>query len=148
MRVDEEPVVVTATFEACKETVWDAITVLDQMHKWYFDNIPAFEPVVGFETEFNIENEGRNFLHLWRITEVIPGIKIAYGWKFKDYPGDSVVSFGLAEQNKKTTLKVTAEVLEDFPDHIPEFRRDSCVNGWEFFIQNRLKEFLDITSQS
>jgi hypothetical protein len=38
---------------------------------------------------------------------------------------------------------LTVEVLEDFPDDIPEFRRESCIGGWNYFINHRLKEYLD-----
>ncbi len=42
------------------------------MRKWYFENIPAFKPEVGFETQFNVQSEERNFLHKWKVTEVQP----------------------------------------------------------------------------
>ncbi len=50
------------------------------MHQWYFDNIPEFNPEVGFETKFNIRNEERNFLHMWKITEMTTNKKIKYTW--------------------------------------------------------------------
>jgi hypothetical protein len=34
-------------------------------------------------------------------------------------------------------------VRETFPDDIPEFRRDSCIGGWEYLIQKSLKEYLE-----
>ena len=33
--------------------------------------------------------------------------------------------------------------MEDFPDDIPEFKRESDVEGWTFFISKSLKEFLE-----
>ena len=78
MRIDEAPIVVDQWFAASIEAVWSAITDIDEMRQWYFDNIPGFKPEVGFETQFTVFNEGRVFPHLWTVTEVVPLGKIAY----------------------------------------------------------------------
>ena len=72
MRKNDEPVVVEQTYNTSINAVWSSITEIDQMRQWYFENIPSFKPEVGFETQFNVENEGRNFLHIWKVTEVVP----------------------------------------------------------------------------
>lgn len=138
-----EPIIVEQSYNASIEMVWAAITEIDQMRQWYFDNIPAFEAKVGFETEFIIENEGRVFPHLWKITEVIPKKKIAYSWKFRGYEGDGLVSFELFETDERTKLKLTSEVIENFPQDIPEFKRESGVAGWNYFIGESLKGYLE-----
>lgn len=143
MKINEEQVIVEETFNASIESVWDSITIIDQMRQWYFENIPSFEAEVGFETQFNVENDGRNFPHMWKVTEVVPNKKITYTWKFDGYSGDSFVEFELFEQSNQTKLKLSVTVLEDFPEDIPEFTRESCIGGWEFFIKNRLKDFLE-----
>jgi uncharacterized protein YndB with AHSA1/START domain len=65
VKISDEPVVVEQTFNSSTETVWKAITDIDQMHQWYFKNIPEFKPEVGFETQFNVQSQDRNFLHMW-----------------------------------------------------------------------------------
>ena len=142
MKKDEEPIVVEETFAVPVTAVWDSITKVDLMRQWYFDNIPAFEPEVGFETRFNVESEGRSFLHLWRVKEVVPHRKITHSWKYQDYPGDSDAVWELFEEKGGTRLRLTIKVYEDFPDDIPELRRESCVAGWRYFINGRLKEYL------
>ena len=142
MRVDEKPVVVEETFDAEIDRVWKALTEVDLMRQWYFENIPAFKPEVGSETEFNVKSQGRDFLHKWKVTEVVPGEKIAYDWKFEGYPGDSTVVFELSGTDGATKLRLTCIVKESFPDDIPEFKRESCVAGWQYFISQSLKEFL------
>jgi uncharacterized protein YndB with AHSA1/START domain len=142
MKKDDEPVIVEGTFNVPANKVWKAITEHSQMVKWYFDNIPAFAPVVGFEIQFKVENEGRIFPHVWEVTEAVPNQKITYSWRYDGYPGDSYVTFDLSEADDQTKLKLTVTVLEDFPDDIPEFKRENCVGGWEYFINNRLKEYL------
>ena len=143
MRKNDEPVIVEQTYDTSIDAVWSSITEIDQMRQWYFENIPSFKPEVGFETRFNVQSQDRNFLHMWKVTEVVPLKKIKYKWKFKDYPGDSFVVFELLKQNDMTKLKLTYKVLEDFSEDIPEFRRESGVEGWTFFIRKRLKEFLE-----
>jgi len=64
MKKDEQPVVVEQNFNVPATVVWKAITELNQMHQWYFETIPTFEPVVGFECHSTLMNEGRKFTHL------------------------------------------------------------------------------------
>ena len=146
MKKTENPVVVEQTFNASIEKVWDAITDINQMHQWYFDNIPAFEARVGFETQFNVQSEERNFLHKWKVTEATPKEKIAYMWTFAGYPGEGLVVFELFSQKNSTLLRVTNHGLESFPQDVAEFERESCIAGWTYFIQKRLKEYLEKTS--
>ncbi len=138
-----ETIIVSQGFNAKAHTIWEAITRVDQMRLWFFDNITSFEPIVGFETKFNVLSGDRNFIHLWKITEVIPNKKIACNWKYDDIAGDSEVSFELIEDSDLTLLKLTHTILQPFPDNIPEFERNSGVAGWNYFIKDRLKSFLD-----
>ncbi len=147
MKNINEPIIVEQIFNASIDAVWNALTEIDQMHQWYFENIPSFKPEVGFETQFNIESGDRNFQHKWKVTEVVPLKMIKYNWKYEDYPGDSFVVFELFKQNNFTKLKLTVHILEDFPEDIPEFKRESCIGGWKFFIQKNLKEFLEEKSK-
>ena len=50
MRNTDKPVIVEQIFNTTIANVWDAITELDQMKQWYFNNIESFKPEVGFET--------------------------------------------------------------------------------------------------
>lgn len=85
----------------------------------------AFTPEVGFKTQFNVVSQGRNFLHKWEVTEVVPIVKITYNWKYDGYQGDSYAEFELFEQNHLTKLRLTHNVRESFPEDIPEFSRES-----------------------
>lgn len=139
----EDPIIVEQNFEASLVTVWRAITHLEHMTQWFFPNIPSFKPVVGFETQFVVQVEDRIFPHLWKVTEVIPEKKIAYEWQFDGYPGRGISIFDLTEDGDQTKLQLTFTVLEPFPDDIPEFKRESGVAGWNYFIKESLKEFLE-----
>ncbi len=142
MRVSDEPIVVEQTFKATIETVWKSITEIDLMRQWYFENIPSFQPEIGFKTQFNVKTEERDFLHMWKITEVVPMKKIVYNWKYDGYQGDSLVQFELFKQNNSIKLRLTHTVIESFPEDLPEFSRESGIAGWEYFIKQSLKEYL------
>lgn len=143
MKKTDPPIIVKQRFENSINEVWAALTNVNLMKQWFFDNIVSFKPEVGFATEFVVHNEGRNFTHLWEITEVISNQKIVYNWKYKEYPGDSFVTFELFEDEDDVTLTLSTKVVENFPDDIPEFKRESGINGWNYFIKERLKQFLE-----
>ena len=143
MRKNEEPIIVEQAFNVSIDIVWNAITRIDQMRQWYFENIPSFKPEVGFETQFSVKGPARNFMHFWKVKEVVPLKMLAYNWDYVGISGDSLVKFELSEENKMTKLRLTHQVLQDFPDDIPEFKRESGVEGWTFFINKSLKEFLE-----
>lgn len=142
MKKTDPPIIVKQIFHTPIEIVWNSITELEKMHQWYFENIPSFKPEVGFKTRFNIQSGERNFLHMWEVLEVIPNKLIKYNWKYEAYPGDSNVTFELFDEKNITKLVLTVDIIEDFPQDIPEFKRESCIGGWEYFIKDRLKNYL------
>lgn len=142
MTEPSEPIVVEQAFRRPKEDVWKAITEHDQMVQWFFDCIPEFKPEVGFETEFNISTDERDFNHLWKITESVPDQKIVYDWRYEGFPGKGIVTFEILDDESGCRLRVSAEGVESFPQDIPEFRRESGVAGWQYFIQGNLKDYL------
>jgi len=137
------PIIVDETFNFPVKRIWKAITDPTEMRQWFFNNIPSFEPYVGFETEFNVQSESRNFYHLWKLIEVIPNRKIKYRWCYKNIKGEGFVTFELFPVDKKTLLRVTNEGLETFPQDIPEFSRESCEAGWKYFITESLKAYIE-----
>src|ERR1700756_4802155 len=109
-----EALVMERTFNAPLARVWRALTDVDQMREWYFD-LKEFKPEVGFEFDFVVEHEGNKYHHLCRVTEVVPQKKIAYTWRYKDEPGDSLVTFQLSGSGDQTKLRLTHEGLDTFP---------------------------------
>ena len=143
MKKTDEPIIVEQIFNASKEKVWRSITDLNEMVNWYFDKIPDFKPVVGFKTQFNIINEGRDFLHLWEVIEAVENEKIVYNWQYEGYEGSADVHFLLFEIGDTVKLEVKVIVLDDFNENIPEFTRDSCHSGWKYFINESLYKYLE-----
>lgn len=147
MTVKEAPVIVEQIFQVSKNLIWDAITNIEKMKLWFFEDIEGFKPEIGFQTKFNVISEQRNFMHCWEIIQVEPLQKITYHWNYEGYKGDSLVHFELFTQENNTLLRVTTEVIEDFNGVIPEFKRESCVGGWDYFIKDRLKNYITKTTK-
>jgi uncharacterized protein YndB with AHSA1/START domain len=136
-----EPFVIERTYHAPVEKVWQAITDKNAMKQWYFD-IAEFEPRVGFEFKFTANNEDKVYVHLCKVTEVVPGKKIAYTWRYEDYGGNSLVTFELFAEGDKTRLKLTHEGLETFPK-LPDFARESFAAGWTEITGTLLKNYVE-----
>ena len=138
-----QPFVIEKTYNAPIEKVWNALTDKDQMKKWYFD-LAEFKPVVGFEFQFYGQgHKGEQYLHLCKVTQVIPGKKISYTWSYDKYEGVSEVSFELFAEGDKTRLKLTHEGLETFPANNPDFAKQSFSDGWTMLIGTLLKDFVE-----
>jgi uncharacterized protein YndB with AHSA1/START domain len=136
-----EAVVIERTFNAPVAKVWRAITDVDQMRAWYFD-LKEFTPEVGFEFEFSVEHEGMTYHHLCRITEVVPQKKIAYTWRYKGEPGDSLVTFELFAEDDNTRVKLTHTGIATFPK-TPAYARKNFESGWTAIIGTELKQFVE-----
>ena len=139
----KEPIIVEQFFDMPIQMVWSAITEKNQMVQWFFSTIPDFVPEIGFETAFDVDSGNRIFRHLWRILEAEAPRKIVCHWSYPDFQGVGIVSFELFEKDGGTLLRLTNEGLDTFPDDIPEFTHESCVGGWEYFINQNLKNYLE-----
>ncbi len=137
------PIVVEQKFDKPIRTVWKAITEQPQMIRWFFTDIPELKAEQGFETSFIVNVDGRNFHHCWRILEAEEPNKIVYHWSYNDIEGEGIVIFELMEAAKGSVLRLTNTGLDSFPSDIPEFSRESCEGGWQYFIQGNLKNYLD-----
>jgi uncharacterized protein YndB with AHSA1/START domain len=135
------PVVIERTYNAPVDKVWQAITDKEQMKQWYFD-IAQFEPNPGFEFSFTGGTEEHSYLHLCKITEVIPYKKLAYSWRYDGYEGNSVVTFELVDEGGKTRLKLMHEGLKTFPSN-PDFAKENFVQGWTYITGTSLPQFVE-----
>ncbi|MBW1295148.1 SRPBCC family protein [Aquimarina litoralis] len=142
MKTTDNPIVISQTFHSSINKVWNAITNVDEMRLWFFDNIPSFKPEIGFETAFLVEVEDRKFTHCWEVIEVELNRKISYTWSYSEYVGDAIVTFELIKQLNSVILQLSMIVTEDFSSDIPEFKKESCVAGWNYFLKDRLKTYL------
>ncbi len=138
------PLALERVVSAPIETVWQAISDFEHMKQWYMPALSSFRPEVGFETEFSIHHEGKDFRHLWKVTEVVPGKKLAYSWKYAGYPGESFVTFELSPEKHGTRVKLTHVGLETFqPESHPPLARSNFLMGWTDLINVHLPAFVE-----
>jgi uncharacterized protein YndB with AHSA1/START domain len=138
-----KPLVVEQEYNVPKERVWQALTDKEQMKRWYF-TLDDFKPEEGFEFTFPGQGQkGEQYIHICRITEVIPNKKLQHTWSYKGIEGSSRVTFELFEEGNKTRLKFTHEGLETFPKHNPDFAKESFKGGWTELLTVLLKKYLE-----
>ena len=143
--MNEEPFVIERTLNAPIEKVWKAITERDQMKHWYFDLVD-FKPEPGFEFQFEGGADGKSYLHLCKIVEVLPGKKLKYSWRYDGYEGNSFVTFDLFGEGNKTRLVLTHEGLETFPVNNEDFAKEKFAEGWTTIIGTLLPKFVESTT--
>lgn len=142
MEIKNEPFVIERIFNAPIEKVWNAITDKNEMKQWYFD-LKEFKAEVGFEFRFYAGDDKKQWLHICEITEVFPGKKLSYSWRYDGYAGISYVTFELFEEGEKTRLKLTHSGLESFPIDEPGLKKQNFVEGWTQIIGKNLKSFVE-----
>jgi uncharacterized protein YndB with AHSA1/START domain len=136
------PFVIEQTYDSPVDKVWQAITDNEKMQQWYF-KLEDFRPEVGFKFRFSGTDKGVTFWHQCVITEVVPFKKLAHTWAYEEYPGESVVTWELFDEDGKTRLKLTHAGLESFPQDNPSFAKESFGKGWTYITGTGLKNFLD-----
>lgn len=135
-------VVVEEIYNAPIEIVWKALTDKEEMKKWYFD-LSEFKPEVGFEFQFIGQGvKGDNYVHLCKITEVIPLKKLQYSWRYENLDGYSLVTFELYQEENKTRLKLTHSGIETFPHDNSDFDIKNFEGGWTELLTKLLKNYL------
>ncbi len=123
--------------------VWKAITDKDEMKHWYFQ-LEEFKAEKGFTFQFTGGDSKENeFLHECVVTEVVPGKKITYSWRYPGYAGISYVTWDLSAQGNKTLLKLTHTGLDSFPQDNPNFAAKNFEAGWNHIINISLPGYLD-----
>ena len=111
------------------DIVWKALTDADEMRKWYFD-ISRFELTVGNKFGFSgTGSDGTKYEHICQVKEIIPQRKLSYTWAYKDFPGESLLTFELTSEGNKTRLNLVHSGLNTFPEH-PDFSTESFTGGW------------------
>lgn len=140
--METAPFTIERSYNAPADKVWKAITEKEHMKHWYFD-LAEFRPEPGFEFRFTGgEPGGKQFVHICVVTEVIPGKKLTYSWRYDGYEGISYVTFELFEEGSATRLKLTHSGLETFPKE-QSFARENFIAGWTDIIGRSLKAYLE-----
>lgn len=139
---EKQPIEIERTYDAPIERVWKAISSKDDMKEWYFE-LAEFKPEVGFEFQFWGGTEDKKYLHLCRVAEVVASRKLAYSWRYDGYEGNSLVTFELSAEGKRTKLRFSHQGVETFAQNDPNFARESFAEGWNHIINKSLREFVE-----
>lgn len=141
--MNTDPFVIERTYDAPVSAVWQALTEKEKMKQWYFD-VDDFKPEVGFTFHFWGEDKGVRFQHECVVTSAVFESKIAYSWRYVEYPGNSLVTIELFDEGKHTRVKLTHTGLESFAviDN-PSFCKDSFAKGWTYILGTSLKEYVE-----
>jgi uncharacterized protein YndB with AHSA1/START domain len=140
--MNSEPFITEIIINSPASEIWNAITDKDEMKKWYFD-IEEFEPKEGFEFQFWGGDENKKFLHLCKVTEVIPEKKISYSWKYNELPVETLVMFEIFDEgNKRSKVRLTHDGVENFPQD-ENFKKENFIAGWDYIIGTSLKNYLE-----
>ncbi|MGZ5189766.1 MAG: SRPBCC domain-containing protein [Flavisolibacter sp.] len=145
--MQSNPLIKEALLDAPLHRVWKAITNNDDMKQWYFD-LKEFKPEVGFQFQFYGENEGRKFLHLCEVKEVIENKKISYTWTYDTHPeAVTLVSWELFPEGNKTRLKLTHEGLDKLPQE-RDYAIDNFKAGWNDIVEKSLRNYVGVLEHS
>ncbi|MCK9422373.1 MAG: SRPBCC domain-containing protein [Bacteroidales bacterium] len=141
--MENQPIILERNYNAPIIKVWQALTDINEMRKWYFD-LAEFKAEVGFKFQFyGGKDPETQYLHRCEVTEAIFEKKLTYSWRYDGYPGNSFVTFELFNQDDKTTLRLTHRGLETLAAGSPDFARENFVEGWTHFVNIALKEYLE-----
>ena len=140
--METTPFVIERTYKAPADRVWQAITDKDKMKEWYF-SLEEFKPEVGFEFRFSGGSEEKQYLHICKITEVVPGQKLTHSWQYDGYPGESFVTWEIFDEGNKTRVKLTHTGLHTFPQVSKDFSRESFTAGWTYIVGKSLMEYVE-----
>ena len=76
------------------------------------------------------------------VLDLDAGRRIVYSWRYGGVPGDSKVSWELAESGEGSRLTFAHTATEFFDTDDPLFSRESCQAGWEYFLNGQPPAFL------
>lgn len=137
----DKAITITQDFDVPCHVLWQYLTQLHHMQAWFFEELEAFDPSIGFTTQFAFDYQGKTFTHCWDVRDVIDGKLLALGWKYREYSGDSVALFTLKESAGGCRLCLEATIVEPFPA-LEEFSLESMKAGWTGLLQDRLKNYV------
>jgi uncharacterized protein YndB with AHSA1/START domain len=109
----DREVVLTRVFDAPKELVFTALTTPELLKRWFGPHgwnlvVCDVDLKVGGAWRFVLEGpDGRSMGMSGKYLEIVPSERTVHTEAFDEYPGDSVVTTVLTEEDGKTTLTGT-----------------------------------------
>lgn len=137
-----EPVIVSQTFDAPLEKVWNALCQENELKKWYFP-VENYDFKTGSEFSFYESADSKNFLHQCRFLNIIPDKLIEHTWTHPEQSkGNSTVKWELAAEGDKTKVTLTHTGIESFADAGDAFSKANYEMGWNAIVKGNLRNHL------
>jgi uncharacterized protein YndB with AHSA1/START domain len=142
----EHSISLETTIEASPTEVWAALTDLSQVQEWFFPEIGALEPRIGFEHQFAVEVGGQSINHSLLVRQVVQDRRLVLHWGYPDHvPGRADVSWDLSAEGGSTRVR-----FHQRPDAFfffyqsgdGLFSRKAAVAGWNHFL-DALKQHVE-----
>lgn len=139
----KDKVIVEKIFNVNAKQAWLALTNNEHLQKWYFQ-LTDFKAKTGFKFDFTGgPDEGPHYLHLCEVVEVIEEKKIAYTWRYDNYPGNSLVCWEIIDKGEQVLIRITHTGLETFEENGENFTATSFTAGWNYFVHEALNTYLE-----
>lgn len=109
----DREIVLTRIFDAPRQLVYRALTTPELVKRWFGPHgwslvVCEIDFRVGGAWRYELEGpDGRTMGMYGKYLEIVPGERTVHTEAFDEYPGDSVVTVVLTEQDGKTTLTGT-----------------------------------------
>lgn len=134
--------IVEKIYDVPSDKIWIALTNNEELKKWYF-KLADSKAKAGFKFDFlGGEEGGQQYLHLCEVVEVVDGKKIAYTWRYDNYPGNSTVTWEIIEKDDQTLVRLTHAGLDTFAENGKNFSKESFKGGWNYFLGEALDGYL------
>lgn len=125
-----EDYVLERHFKASPAKVWAAITDPEKIRGWGL-HVDDFRAELGFTFTFvGGAPEDPPFHHTCTVTELIPGQRLTYSWKYDVHPATTYVRWELFPDGEGTRLVLTHRGLDQFAASDPLLTRENFDGGW------------------
>lgn len=136
------PIIVTQSFDAPLEKVWNALSDEAALKKWYFP-VEAYDFKIGKTFTFYESADSHNYFHRCTFVNIIPNQRIEYTWEHpRQSNGSSVVKWEFAAEGDKTTITLTHTGTENFSDGGAAFAPANYEMGWNAIVKGMLRNYL------
>lgn len=126
-----------------KEKVWESLTDQQKFRKWWGEkNLKIQAKMDGEFEESRTNKEGTVIFTRGTVITVVPNHRLSFTWKKDDWDGETLVTFYLLPQNKRTKLYFLHSEWNNLSVKIREEQKSVLQEKWKEKLAN-LKYFLE-----
>jgi len=103
--MEKGQIILEHTYSVPAEQVWEAITGPDYMNDPDYINHPDQTNHPDLMNQLHLPND------IWKVTEIVPGKRISYEWRYQGFPGNSRITFELVPDADGTRITITHTCL-------------------------------------